>query len=76
MAMTVKELREALENLPDDLPVVMSKDSEGNAYSPLSSYADDVEYVAETTWYGELYSKDEDERPDNGVDVLCLWPTN
>ena len=34
--MTVRELKKALEGFDDDDQVVMSKDGEGNDYSPLS----------------------------------------
>ena len=53
--MNVKELREALAGLPDDMIVIVQKDSEGNGYSPLSG-VDGVNnaYRAETTWSGEV----------------------
>lgn len=50
--MTVKELIEYLQQCnPSDL-VVLSRDAEGNGYSPLESYSEDL-YVAESSWYGE-----------------------
>lgn len=77
--MTIKELIEELKALPQDLPVVMSKDAEGNGYSPLSAI-DSVWYIAESTWSGEVYS-DEDleelKRDGMGTDamkVICFWP--
>ena len=54
--MTVKELKEAVANLPDEMEVVLQKDSEGNAYSPLSGADPNSVYIAETTWCGEVYS--------------------
>ena len=54
--MNVKELKEAIANLPDDMEVIMQKDSEGNGYSPLYVADPDAVYVPETTWCGEVYS--------------------
>ena len=54
--MNVKELKESIANLPDEMEVVLQKDSEGNDYSPLSGCDDDVVYIPETTWYGDVYS--------------------
>jgi hypothetical protein len=56
--MTVKELKEAIANLPDEMEVVLQKDSEGNGYSPLAGADPDAVYIAETTWYGDVYSMD------------------
>lgn len=36
--MTIKELIAILETLPEDLPILMSKDGEGNGYRKLSEY--------------------------------------
>jgi hypothetical protein len=46
MAMTVKQLKEALETLPDDMQVVMSKDAEGNDFSPV----DEIWYRLLSSW--------------------------
>jgi len=74
--MTVKELIEKLQAIPGDRLVVMSKDAEGNEYSPL----DDVRggyYRAETTWTGDFTSRPEDaEEMGAKQEVVCLWPTN
>ncbi|MFT7273462.1 MAG: hypothetical protein ACI9V1_003000, partial [Spirosomataceae bacterium] len=34
--MTVKELKELLQTLPDNMEVILQSDAEGNSYSPLS----------------------------------------
>jgi len=84
--MTVRELREALAGLPDDMLVVMSRDAEGNGYSPLVETSESM-YVAETTWSGEVYPTPEDiaddeqlgeddEAPGDAVRVVTLWPVN
>lgn len=72
--MKVKELRELLEELDDDMIVVMSSDGEGNNYSPLYD-GGECTYVAETTYSGEVYDEN-DEEAKEGVDALVLWPTN
>jgi len=51
--MTVKELKGLLEQYSDDMIVIMSRDSEGNGYSPLSSIEDGA-YCADETWCGEF----------------------
>jgi hypothetical protein len=54
--MTIKELKEVIANLPDEMEVVLQKDSEGNGYSPLGGADPDAVYIAQTTWYGDVYS--------------------
>lgn len=87
--MNVKELREALEGLPEDMPVVLQKDGEGNGYSPLSvADGDNNSYKADSTWGGTVkYTKltdflkkrgftDEDVAPEGSVPCLVLVPVN
>lgn len=69
--MNVSELRAALARYPDDLLVVMSKDSEGNDFSPLYEATSGV-YRAESTWGGGFNDGDDD-YPANAV---CFWPVN
>lgn len=85
--MKVIELIELLKTLPEDTQVILSKDSEGNSYSPLSSVAVDMVYVPETTWCGEVYSITEDDKDEDHWDeeeweelknkpkCVVLWPT-
>jgi len=54
--MNVKELKKAIANLPDEMEIILQKDSEGNDYSPLRGADPDAVYIPETTWYGEVYS--------------------
>lgn len=84
-ALTVGQLRELLADVPDDTPVILSKDAEGNGYSPLSSVNTDegTVYVPETTWSGEVYTldgRDDDTYdvyyPEDGVRVVELGPVN
>jgi hypothetical protein len=86
---TLDELRTAiakLDHLPGDTPVVMSKDAEGNGFSPLVE-VDPGMYLAETTYSGEHYMTEEQrqaepnpdeysEAPDGAVPAVFLWPTN
>ncbi|WP_062214670.1 hypothetical protein [Streptomyces sp. NBRC 109706] len=73
-------------DLPDDTPLILSKDAEGNGYSPVSG-ATLAMYVAETTWSGETYPPDsvidasdvygdEDRAPEGAVLVIEFSPVN
>lgn len=84
--MKVKELIELLKQVDGELLVVMSKDSEGNDFSPLSDGSERF-YEAETTWYGRIGLKEltpedikdgygEEDVLENGIPALVLWPVN
>jgi predicted RNA-binding protein with PUA domain len=84
--MTVRELIEALKAIPNqDRIVVMSKDGEGNGFSPLADIGEES-YAAESTWHGttgiEALTPELEERGFSEEDVvkgepcLTLWPTN
>jgi hypothetical protein len=66
--MTVTELIAKLQNLPADSQVVMSKDAEGNDFSPLEECIVG-HYEPYTTWSGEFT-----EVPNGGA--VALWPVN
>lgn len=51
--MKVKELIVMLQQENQDALVVMSKDSEGNNFSPFYSFGNENTYRAESTWSGE-----------------------
>jgi len=84
--MTVKELIEELKELDGERIVVLSKDGEGNGFSPLA----DVEcaaYTSENTWSGEVHIEEltpelieqgytEDDVREDGEKAVVLWPTN
>lgn len=75
--MTVTQLRELLADLPDDMPVILSKDEEGNGFSPLAEADPHKHYYAESAWSGEIRHPDDIEagdKPDHIV--VVLWPTN
>ena len=54
--MTVKELKESIKDLPDEMEVILQKDAEGNGYSPLSSIDADCVYIAANSYQGDFYS--------------------
>ena len=56
--MTVKDLKEAIANLPNEMEVVLQKDSGGNDYSPLSGADPNAVYIEETGFCGKVYSMD------------------
>lgn len=66
---TVGRLREMLSHFPDTCGVVISKDSEGNMFSPLSSL-DRGEYEPDSTWSGDYRSTE------HGGTAVCLWSVN
>jgi hypothetical protein len=75
--MKMKELLQILKNLeavsPETLEyeVVMSRDAEGNGYSPLYNTAL-VRYEPDNTWSGEVSGWDENVEEN----AFCLWPIN
>lgn len=86
---TVGELLKALEGVDPATAVVMSADAEGNNFSPLVEVDTNRRYQPYTTWSGECHQTTEsvlaDGRdlenefhfgPDDGVDVIVLWPLN
>lgn len=84
--MTVKELIELLQKEDPERLVVMSKDSEGNGFSPLNDIGPGA-YRAESTWSGEVglekltpALKKKGFGPEDvihdGQKALVLWPTN
>lgn len=56
--MTKAELIEALKGVPDDTQIIVSSDSEGNHYGPLSGVETNRIYKAATNWWGHVFSLD------------------
>lgn len=83
--MTVKQLIEELNGHDPERIVVMSRDAEGNGYSPLAESTTGA-YAPETTWYGEvgLEKLTQENIADgygeedvvDGQPCLVLWPVN
>jgi hypothetical protein len=88
--MTVGDLRAALADVSDDTLVVLSKDGEGNGFSPLADADTDSMYVPHTTWSGETKLKtltpelqaqgfaveDTAFGFSEAVEAVVLWPVN
>jgi hypothetical protein len=73
--MTVDELREQFKDVDGGTIVVMSKDSEGNGYSPLAE-VESAFYYAETTWAGEIYYDEDYAEGIGAVPAVFFWPVN
>jgi hypothetical protein len=83
--MKVKEMIELLQTLPQDHIIVMSKDAEGNGFSPLSDCGLSM-YIPDSTYSGEVLSEedldyrnedaDEDEIQEYNENAVVLWPVN
>lgn len=61
--MKVKELKKLLEDIPDNYLVILSKDSEGNGYSPL--------YTVDVARFNTKHQELEEVGKTNSV---VLWP--
>lgn len=80
----VRDLKKVLEKLPDDMPVILSRDGEGNGFHPLAGHNDTYRYQELSPSEGEVVGEDHDWDDDpcdhtdcrysNGVPVLVLWP--
>ena len=83
--MIVKELKELIKDLDDDVLVILASDSEGNRYSRLADGWFGY-YVADNAWEGDCYGEsaeveemDEEEYKETikgGVKMVCLTPWN
>lgn len=79
--MRVAQLRELLADFPDDGLVVLSKDGEGNEYSPLADGQPAI-YVPDTTWSGAAFFATEggiyptDTNDEGAESCVVLWPVN
>lgn len=72
--MTIKELMASLNKFPANIEVVMSRDGEGNSFSPLRIVRSGL-YVAENPGTGNVYDADEVVGEDANP-VVVLWPMN
>ena len=85
---TVEDLKKMLEQHEDTDIVVIAKDGEGNAFSPLYGVTEGM-YVPSAAWIGEVHLReltpslremgytDEDVwSGPNGQEAIVLWPTN
>lgn len=85
---TTGDLVSWLVKFPSDTPVVLSSDSEGNGFSPLSDHEERM-YYPECTWSGETGPTAEqlvewnenpedwrDPNEEGAVRAVVLWPVN
>ena len=73
--MKVKDLMNLLKDLPQDYEVILSKDGEGNDFSPLADHGLYM-YVPDSTWSGEAVCKEECDEENYQENSVVLWPTN
>jgi len=78
--MTVKELREVLEQFDDDVIVVIATDADGNRFSPLADTSEG-HYIPEDGWSGDFVDlsdveEDGDINLDESERAIALWPDN
>lgn len=86
--MKVKEFKVLVNTWDDEDEVIMSKDGEGNNFSPFSDCSEQI-YIPDCTWSGEIrqreltpeliaqgYTDEDLYHGDNGVNAIVLWPTN
>ena len=76
--MKVKELINKLKELDGELKVILSKDSEGNSYSPLWNCIEGF-YFPTTSYSGETYfEEDYEDDPElkEGEKAIVFFPTN
>lgn len=84
--MNVKELKEIIKNMNDNDLVILSNDSEGNYFSPLS-HIDLCTYKAESTYNGEIGIREltqelikegycEDDILNDSINAIVLYPVN
>jgi hypothetical protein len=75
----LKNMQEAIDNgsFTGNEEMVMSKDGEGNEWSPLSDYGA-MMYIKENSYSGEVRAIDEyeEEGLTGGIPAVVLWPVN
>jgi hypothetical protein len=84
--MTVQELIDQLKTLDPNALIILSKDAEGNEYSPCQEEVYPVRYEAVTSWYGNIgFSELTDQLIEegyteedlvDGVSAIVLYPVN
>lgn len=80
--MKIEKLIKRLQELDPETEVVMSKDAEGNEFSPLCDFSDGF-YISDNSWSGHFISDVEEweeyyeqEFPKDAKKAICLWPIN
>lgn len=79
-ALTVKKLIAYLKKLDQDALVILSSDSEGNSFSPLSTPHGEGLFVADSTWSGEWVDPEDEDRDgydeENAHKAVFFFPVN
>jgi hypothetical protein len=71
--MKVNDLIELLKSFPSDAEVIISKDSEGNEFSPI----DEVSLVLYSpNGRGEIYAQNEKELAGAAIDAVVVFPVD
>jgi hypothetical protein len=76
--MKVKEFIKLLEKVDLEQEVIMSKDAEGNGFSPFCELGFGY-YVPDNEYSGELYDEEDEasgDKPHNAQKSVILWPLN
>lgn len=76
--LNVGELRDILEGLDPNLPVILQRDAEGNGFRLAAEATDGMYYEPTNSWSGEVYSPDELEEygSDNTIPCFLIIPIN
>ena len=80
--MTIKELKEQISNLPDDMEIILLKNEEGSEYSPLSVVETEAGYIDGKLWFTGWDAEDmemgesEWEEICNNPKVMIMTPKN
>jgi hypothetical protein len=77
--MNVKELKEMLEKIPDETPVIISSDPEGNSYGKLEGFGEARVYQQDLDRYfiDSIYGEEDEVDPsewDKMIPVIVFWP--
>jgi len=89
--MKIKDLIEELQKLNPETLLVMSSDSEGNAYSPVSVPISVGHYFPDSSYSGDFYEgtleelvadgdydsvEEAQEDMQHAIPAVCIWPVN
>jgi len=73
--MTIKELKEILAEIPEEMLVVVARDSEGNGFSPCLGVSKGI-YMSYSSWSGQALPENDKRALKNGAVRACFfWPT-
>ncbi len=87
--MKVKDFIKQLQGLDQEAEVIMSKDGEGNGYSPYADLNDEMVYIPDSTWSGDVafpelteelkkdgYTEEDVYQGDDAIKAVILYPIN